>query len=112
MSLSSDRSDAEADWEITPDGLYMATRHLLLRRGYCCANRCYNCPYINWREHPAWQHAPATAIQCARVSSKAVGEVRERLARHEQELAKIDKNAQAEQLELIAHYRLLLECWG
>lgn len=32
-------SETQADWEITPDGLYIATRHFLLRRGYCCANR-------------------------------------------------------------------------
>ncbi|MEO7019300.1 MAG: DUF5522 domain-containing protein [Ktedonobacteraceae bacterium] len=111
MSLPTDGPDAEADWEITPEGLYIATRHFLLQRGYCCANRCRNCPYINWCDNPAWQHAPATAIQHARVSPKALVGAREQLARHEHEVAEADRSEQTEHQELIEHYRLLLEHW-
>ncbi|MGH2506428.1 MAG: DUF5522 domain-containing protein, partial [Ktedonobacteraceae bacterium] len=92
-------------------GLYIATRHLLLRRGYCCANRCSNCPYINWRENPAWQHAPADAIQCTRVSPKALNGARLHLANHEQALAESHEDKQAEHQDFIVHYRLLLERW-
>src|SRR6266851_2807585 len=78
---------AEADWEVTPDGFYIATRHFLVRRGYCCANRCRNCPYINWRENPAWQHAPASAICRTRVSPKALAGACAALAHHQRALA-------------------------
>ncbi|MBK8465268.1 MAG: hypothetical protein IPL32_05500 [Chloracidobacterium sp.] len=27
------------------DGLMVLTRHYLLKRGYCCENRCRHCPY-------------------------------------------------------------------
>jgi hypothetical protein len=36
---------AEPDWVLNEDGLLMATRSFLLRRGYCCGNGCRNCPY-------------------------------------------------------------------
>jgi hypothetical protein len=34
----------EPDWLIE-DGLYVATRSGLLRRGYCCGSGCRNCPW-------------------------------------------------------------------
>ncbi len=27
------------------NGLMVLTAHYLLKRGYCCANKCRNCPY-------------------------------------------------------------------
>ncbi len=111
MAFSTDDSDRQADWEITPEGLYMATRHLLLRRGYCCANRCRNCPYINWRDNPAWQHAPAAAIQRVAVSPRVLEGVRDQLSKHERELACARANEKSYHQKLIAHYLLLLECW-
>lgn len=36
----------EGDFEVGADGLYVATRQFLLRRGYCCGCGCRNCPYI------------------------------------------------------------------
>lgn len=111
MSLPGDEPGTQADWEITPEGLYIATRHFLLRRGYCCANRCRNCPYINWQENPAWQHAPAAAIQRATVSPKALSTARAHLARHEQILAEADEHNQARHKAMIEHYLLLLERW-
>lgn len=27
------------------DGLMVLTEHFLLKRGYCCGNRCRHCPY-------------------------------------------------------------------
>ncbi len=33
------------DFELNADGLMVATREFLLRRGYCCGNGCRNCPY-------------------------------------------------------------------
>gem|GEM_PF-2275849 len=36
---------ANGDWEIDENGLWVATRAFLLRRGYCCGNGCRNCPY-------------------------------------------------------------------
>ncbi|HEY7295673.1 MAG TPA: DUF5522 domain-containing protein [Dehalococcoidia bacterium] len=34
-----------ADFEMNADGLMVATREFLLRRGYCCGCGCRNCPY-------------------------------------------------------------------
>lgn len=101
MSLPEGESATQADWEVTPEGLYVATRHFLVRRGYCCANRCRNCPYINWRDDPTWQHAPAAAIRRASVSPKALAGARAQLVQQEQ----------AGHQETIIHYRLLLERW-
>src|SRR5215472_17281254 len=111
MSLSTGRPEDQVDWEVTSEGLYIATRHFLQRRGHCCANRCRNCPYVNWRELPAWEHAPAEAIRRAMVSPKALNGVRDQLARHQQALEKVADDERAYHLEMIAHYRLLLERW-
>jgi hypothetical protein len=111
MSLPADRPEAQADWEVTPEGLYIATRHFLLRRGYCCANRCRNCPYINWHANPTWQHAPSQAIRRATVTPKALATARAALAHHEQALHTAHKDEQAYHGEMIGHYRVLLERW-
>jgi hypothetical protein len=111
MPLSSNGPGEETDWEITPDGLYIATRHFLLRRGYCCANRCRNCPYVNWREDPSWEHAPASAIRRTRVSPKVLAGAHTHLTIHEQALALAPEDEQAYHREMIAHYRRLLEYW-
>jgi hypothetical protein len=107
MSLS----DEQADWEVTPEGLYIATRHFLQRRGYCCGNRCRNCPYFNWHENPSWQHAPAEVVRQATVSPRVLAGVRAALARHEQQLVTADRAEQSYHSDLIAHYRLLLQRW-
>lgn len=111
MHLSTGKPDMQADWEVTPEGLYIATRHFLVRRGYCCANRCRNCPYVNWRENPDWQHAPAEAIRRATVSPRSLAGARTQLARHEQALTSTGEKEQGYHREMIAHYRLLLERW-
>ncbi len=36
---------ASPDFEMNADGLMVASRDFLLRRGYCCGNGCLNCPY-------------------------------------------------------------------
>jgi hypothetical protein len=56
------------DWIIDADGFYIATRSFLTRRGYCCANQCRNCPYINWRNSPLWRPLEAAMIHIAKVS--------------------------------------------
>lgn len=111
MASSGDSPDAQADWEITPEGLYVATRHFLVRRGYCCANRCRNCPYVNWRENPAWQHAPTSAIRRTRVSPKALAGARSALSRHKQALQICTESEQAYHREMIEHYHRLLDSW-
>lgn len=108
---SDDKPETQADWEITPDGLYIATRHFLLRRGYCCANRCRNCPYINWHQRDEWQHAPASAICRTSVSPKAIAGVRAAIAHHEQALTTSDEAERIYHREMLAHYTLLLERW-
>lgn len=111
MASSTGDSDSQADWEITPEGLYVATRHFLVRRGYCCANRCRNCPYINWRDRAEWRPAPAAAIQRTRVSPKALAGARAALSQHEQALNACKEDEQAYHREMIEHYRLLLARW-
>lgn len=112
MSSPTNGPETGADWEITPDGLYIATRHFLVRRGYCCANRCRNCPYINWRDNPDWQPAPAAAIQRTRVSPKALAAARLALTEHQQALNHTTpESAQTHHQQMIAHYQRLLERW-
>ena len=99
------------DWIIDSNGFYVATRSFLIRRGYCCANQCLNCPYINWRNSPTWKPLPAEAVHVTVVSPKALEGARNALASHERQLqAGIQINEELHQ-EMIAHYRLLLERW-
>ncbi|MFT3886463.1 MAG: DUF5522 domain-containing protein [Flavobacteriales bacterium] len=35
------------DFYFTPEGYVVFTEQYLLRRGYCCENRCRHCPYGN-----------------------------------------------------------------
>ncbi|HEY0757168.1 MAG TPA: DUF5522 domain-containing protein [Ktedonobacteraceae bacterium] len=111
MSSSTNQPEEDPDWEITPEGLYIARRAFLVRRGYCCANRCRNCPYINWREQAAWQPAPALAIRRGRVSPKALDGARAALAMHQQALSSAPASKLAYHQEMIAHYQRLLEHW-
>jgi Family of unknown function (DUF5522) len=111
MPSSTNGPEAEADWEVTSDGFYIATRHFLVRRAYCCANRCRNCPYINWRTNPAWQHAPASTIRHTRVSPKALSGARAALALHQQALLTAPEHEQAYHRDMLKHYQHLLEIW-
>ena len=47
------------DFELNEDGLFVATREFLLRRGHCCGNGCRNCPYRGTPldRRPAWLRA-------------------------------------------------------
>lgn len=104
--------EEQKDWIIDAHGFYIATRSLLTRRGYCCANRCRNCPYINWLASPTWEPLPAEAVLYAEVSPKAIAGAKQALAYHEQQ-----QREQLQQMEegyhqlMTAHYRLLLERW-
>ncbi|MDQ6643395.1 MAG: DUF5522 domain-containing protein [Chloroflexota bacterium] len=103
----------QADWIIDANGFYVATRSFLMRRGYCCANQCRNCPYINWRNSPTWQPLPAEAVQFAEVSPKAIEGARKALAYHEQQV-RVRSGSQIEEERhqaMIEHYCLLLERW-
>lgn len=103
--------DEEPDWEITEQGLYMATRGFLIRRGYCCANQCRNCPYINWRQQVTWQPIPEERVQYAQVSPKALMAAQTMAHYHEEQLAQnMDVNITYHQV-MLAHYHLLLAHW-
>src|SRR5258708_28065490 len=113
MSFSTNKSDTEADWEITSEGLYIAARHFLVRRGYCCANRCRNFPYVNWQGRVDWEHGPKEAVRRISVSAKTLAGVRAQLASHEQASVEAEAGT-AEQTyhpEMIVHYQFLLEKW-
>jgi len=99
------------DWIIDANGYYVATRSFLIRRGYCCANQCRNCPYINWRNSPAWKPLPAEAVQITEVSPKALEGARKTLAYHEQQLLTGKQTDEALHQAMIAHYRMLLGRW-
>ena len=101
----------EKDWEITPDGLYIATRGFLSRRGYCCANKCRNCPYINWRDNPSWQPVPHNYVRRVHVSIKAIVGARTMLAYHQGALQTDDVQEQAYHHSMVEHYQFLLEQW-
>ncbi|TMC87411.1 MAG: hypothetical protein E6J10_05025 [Chloroflexi bacterium] len=99
------------DWIIDSNGFYVATRSFLIRRGYCCANQCRNCPYINWRNSPEWVPLPAEAIRVTEVSPKAVEGARKALMYHERQIQTRNQTDEALHRAMMAHYRLLLERW-
>ena len=101
----------ESDWEVTTDGLYIASRGFLIRRGYCCANKCRNCPYINWRNHPDWQPIPAEYVKRTRVSLKSIAGAQALLAYHEKQILCSKMKEQEKHREMIIHYQMLLERW-
>jgi Family of unknown function (DUF5522) len=103
--------EEEADWEITEQGLYMATRGFLIRRGYCCANQCRNCPYINWRRQATWQPIPAERVQDAQVPPKALAGAQALLHYHQEQITQAPSENVDYHQAMIEHYRLLLECW-
>jgi hypothetical protein len=82
-----------------------------MRRGFCCANQCRNCPYINWRNSPTWEPLSAEAIHEANVSLKAIEGARKALAEIERQLWRGSQAPEAREPRLAAHYRLLLERW-
>jgi Family of unknown function (DUF5522) len=108
--LLADKGDQD-DWEITSDGLYIATRNFLIRRGYCCANRCRNCPYINWRSQPEWQPIPAEQVKRTRVCSKSIIAAQTLLDYHQQQLHQCLPLEQERHQRMVDHYRNLLACW-
>ena len=99
------------DWEIDANGLWIATRSFLIRRGYCCANQCRNCPYINWRNNPTWQSCPSEAVQFTEVSPKVLQAIHQQLIYHEQQLQEQDEVRKEWHRAMIAHYESLLARW-
>ncbi len=99
------------DWIIDSNGFYIATRLFLIRRGYCCANQCRNCPYINWHNTPTWEPLPAEAVHVAEVSPKAIEGARKALEDSEQLQQHGSQATEARHQAMAAHYRLLLERW-
>jgi hypothetical protein len=99
------------DWIIDSNGFYVATRSFLIRRGYCCANQCRNCPYINWRNLPTWKPLPPEAVHVTEVSPKAVEGARKALTYHQRQMQTGNQTDKALHRTMIAHYRLLLERW-
>jgi hypothetical protein len=99
------------DWVIDSNGFYIATRSFLIRRGYCCANQCRNCPYINWHNSPLWRPLEASMIRAATVSPKAIEGARKALAYHERQVQQEDQFLETFHREMVAHYHLLLKRW-
>ncbi len=99
------------DWEIDTNGLWVATRPFLIRRGYCCANQCRNCPYIDWRHNPTWQPGPTDAVQFAEVSPKALQGIHQQLTYHKQQLQTGETTNIEQHQAMITHYTVLLERW-
>ena len=91
--MNQSEDEQNEDWEIDASGLWIATRSFLIRRGYCCANQCRHCPYINWRNTLTWQPSPAEAVQFAEVSPKVLKGIHQKLAYHQQQL-QVDNAAQ------------------
>jgi hypothetical protein len=99
------------DWVVTPEGLYIATRGFLLRRGYCCANRCRNCPYVNWRHEHTWQPGEHRWVQRVRVSANALAGAHALLRYHEQQLTSCTEAERSYHAAMSEHYRFLLQQW-
>ena len=99
------------DWEIDANGLWVATRSFLIRRGYCCANQCRNCPYINWRNNPTWQPGPDDAVQFAEVSPKVIQGIQQQLIYHKLQLHEDNEVRKEWHQAMLEHYELLLARW-
>src|SRR5712671_4357733 len=99
------------DWIIAANGFYIASRAFLMRRGYCCANQCRNCPYINWRNSPTWKPLPTEAVSVTEVSPKALEGARKALTYHHRQIHTENQTDIEPHRSMIAHYRLLLERW-
>jgi|SRR5437762_7627039 len=99
------------DWIINSNGLYVATRSFLIRRGYCCANQCLNCPYVNWRSSLTWKPLDASMIRITKVSVKVIEGIKNALVLHERQVRHGSQSEEAFHQQMIAHYRLLLRRW-
>lgn len=105
------RRQENDDWEVSEDGLYIATRGYLIRRGFCCANRCRNCPYVNWRHRADWQPIPLESVRRTRTSAKSLLNTRAMLHYHEEQLPTATGKERERHQEMINHYQALLERW-
>lgn len=101
----------DGDWEITDEGLYIATRGFLIRRGYCCGNRCRNCPYINWRLQSTWEPVPTQCLQRRRVTAKVLAGASSLLQYHQQQLQTCTEKKKLYHQTMIEHYQALLKHW-
>lgn len=104
-------NEEEGDWEITAAGLYMATRGFLTRRGYCCANQCRNCPYINWRDNPEWRPVAHDYVHKMLVSAKAVAGAQTLVSHHKECVQQGTCEERKHHQTMIEHYTFLLEQW-
>jgi hypothetical protein len=102
----------EQDWEITTDGLFIATRTFLTRRGFCCGCRCRNCPYINWRNQAEWQPIRMEQVKRIRVSPRSTASAQGLLRYHQKQLRRCPPHEQLRHQTKIEYYTQLLERWG
>ncbi|HEY4383407.1 MAG TPA: DUF5522 domain-containing protein [Ktedonobacteraceae bacterium] len=103
--------EQDGDWEITPEGLYRATREFLIRRSHCCGNRCSNCPYVNWRMERKWQPLPAENVRRTRGSRRSIGGARALLDYHQEQVIHAPHAERSYHQKMIGHYQQLLERW-
>jgi hypothetical protein len=103
--------EQDGDWEITQEGLYRAKRAFLIRRGFCCGNRCSNCPYVNWRLDPHWQPVPIEQICRTSVSQRSMRGARALLSYHQEQATCGPQEECGYHQEMIQHYQQMLECW-
>ena len=105
--------EQNSDWESGEDGLMVARRSFLVRRGYCCGNRCRNCPYINWCICPTWQPIAVEQIKrAAHISPKSLAAARALLSYHQQQSDQCLAEEQTYHQQMSRYYCTLLERWG
>lgn len=103
------RNNLENDW-IIENGFYIAKREFLERRGYCCGNQCRNCPYINWKNDPAW--IGTQSIVPAHVATRVIDAIQEWIHYHITQLVQSNDTQREYHQEQIAHYKGLLYAWN
>lgn len=101
----------EQNWEITPDGLFVATRRFLVRRGYCCGNRCRNCPYINWQNSRSWQPTELNAIRRHRVAPRVITGLETMIHQHREALSTSSGDEYDYHQRMLEHHQGLLAIW-
>lgn len=103
--------ESEMDWEVTAEGLYVATRRFLVRRGYCCGNRCKNCPYVNWRTSPAWIPTEVKNVRRTRVSPKVLLGLHTILHHYQEQSQHPSNDDHDYHQRMITHHQSLLTLW-
>ena len=101
----------ERDREILRSNVIDSERASLFRPGYCCGERCQDCPYFNWTNQMPWYPPPEEAIKSHAVPTLTLSVLRGRRALALLFLRK-GTPEEVEYYQILLHYySMLAERW-